>query len=191
MWTARNVKMAETQRVTKKRNLEVKQADEERDSKVNCANEKERVDLNHVNEMYHQAIRNVVTNHFNGLIASRFLLLNFERSCKMKQAAQDRCEFLLKSERGENELVAALENNSFDLLTKTFFKGDNLSRVLDEVYSYRSLQDSDAVSGQLSDNASYVMGLSYTESSQSHATEQKPADSRFKRDRSEFSDDDD
>ena len=194
VWTARQVKMAEMQRIKEKRNLEAKLADDERDLKVKCANDKERVDLNHINNMYHQALRNVVTNHFNSLIGSRSLVLNYEVSCKMKQAAQDRCEFLLRSERGENELVAALENNNFDLLTRSFFKGDDLSRVLDEVYTYRSFQDADAFKGELSENASYMMGISsYGEASySSHSQEQKQAsESRFKRGRSEFSEDDD
>jgi hypothetical protein len=186
VWKARQSKMAKEQRVTEKRNLSCRIAEEQRDLMVKASNEIERIDRKYICNKFKQKLRNIASCHFDNIITSKTLQLNYDVGCKMKQAGLDSLEGYLRTDRGESEIVAAMENNSYDLLLHSFLKGDNLSRVLAEIYSFRtSIDEAGGVrknATDLTDNALYLIGRSEAESSSSK---------RFKRGRSEFSDSDD
>lgn len=190
VWAARQAKAAEIQRAAEKRDLEWKYADLQRDLLVKAADEKEDIERKHAHLKYQQALRNAASNFFDNIITSKTLQVNYHAGCDLKEAGLQSLDNFLKTERGEDEIVAAMENHNFDALVCTFLKGDSLSRLLAEIYSHKR---DEITSNDLSDGALQLLGKwKEARGREKRAREEnEQATGRFKRGgRSEFSDDD-
>jgi hypothetical protein len=188
VWAARQAKAAEIQRAAEKRDLECKYADLQRDLLVKAADEKEDIERKHAHLNYQQALRNAASNFFDNIITSKTLQVNYHAGCELKEAGLQSLDNFLKTERGEDEIVAAMENHNFDALVCTFLKGDSLSRLLAEIYSHNR---DEITSNDLSDGALQLLGKWKEARGREKRAREENEQGRFKRGRSEFSDDDD